>query len=139
MSHIRGNIRNHCVAIQTPLTRKKLAEMKRKAVRRGIWFTTLSRAERACIDLTVKVVDRVRSLLLAKILTAVVKKLSETMENKITRSMRQVGCKLALKISRIAQTWGNSNATEWVDLKFIRYLAIIEMNTPVAYTTRIAA
>jgi len=121
---------------QPPHTRRKLVEVKRKAIRRGVWFTALSRAERGCIDLTIKIVDRVQSLLLVKVLTAVVEKLSKTMENKITRLIREVGCELALKISRIAQTWGYASATQWaVDLKFIRYLTIIKMNTPAAHKT----
>jgi len=122
--------------IQTPLTRKTLAEMKRKAIRRGTWFTALSRVERACIDLTIKVVDKVRSLRLAEVLTIVIEKLSEAMENKIARLMREVGYELALKISRIAQAWGYSSAAQWVvDLKFIRYLTIIRMNTNDAHKT----
>jgi len=136
LSHLEGKVFNSCKQISTPLTRRKLVEMKRKAIRRGIWFTALNRAERACIDLTTKVVDKVRSLLLAKVLTAVVEKLSKAMESKIRRLMREVGYKLALKISRIAQTWGYASATQWaVDLKFIRYLTIIKMNTPEAHKT----
>lgn len=118
------------------LTRRKLAEIKRKAIRRGVWFTVLSRVERACVDLTVKVVNKVRSLLLTKVLTAVVEKIRESMEDKITRLMREVGYKLALKISRIAQAWGNSCAIRWAgDLKFVKYLTIIEMNTLEAHKT----
>ena len=133
MSHVGGKILNSCMKTQTTLTRTKLVEMKRKAIRRGVWFNALNRVERCCIDLTIKVVDRVRSLLLAKVLTAVVEKLSEAMESKITRLMREVGCELALRMSRIAQAWGHTSATQWVvDLRFIRYLAIIKMNTPEA-------
>jgi len=136
LSHLEGKVFNSCKQIPTPLTRRKLVEMKRKAIRRGIWFTALNRAERAYIDLTTKVVDKVRSLLLAKVLTAVVEKLSKAMENKITCLMRKVGYELALKISRIAQTWGYASAMQWaVDLKFIRYLTIIKINTPEAHKT----
>jgi len=136
LSHLEGKVFNSCKQIPTPLTRGKLVEMKRKAIRRGIWFTALNRAERACIDLTTKVVDKVRSTLLTKVLTAVVEKLSKAMENKITRLMREVGYELALKISQIAQTWGNLSAARWaVDPKFIRYLTIIKMNTLEARNT----
>jgi len=136
LSYAGGRVLNNCTLSPTPHTRRKLVEMKRKAIRRGIWFTALSRAERACIDLTVQVVDRVRSLLLAKVLNAVAKKLSEAMESKITRLVKEIGCKLALKISQIAQSWGNTRATEWaLDLKFVRYLTIIKMNTTEAHKT----
>jgi len=134
LSHFGGAVPRYCTQIQAPLTRRKLVEMKFKAIRRGIWFTALTRADRACIDLTVKVVDKVRSLLLTKVLNNVVEKLSEAMENKIARLMNGIGRELALKLSRIAQTWGNPQATEWaVDLKFVRYLTIINMNATEAH------
>ena len=136
MSHLGVNVLNSCMLSQPPHTRRKLVEVKRKAIRRGIWFTALSRVERGCVELTIKVVGRVRSLLLAKVLTAVLEKLSTAVENKITRLMREVGCELALKISRIAQTWGYASATQWaVDLTFIRYLTVIKVNTPAAHKT----
>ena len=134
MTHSGGEFFNSDKRISTPLTREKLVEMKRKAIRRGIWFSALNRTERACIDLTIKVVDRVRSLLLTKVLTAVVKKLSKAMENKITRLMREVGYGIALKISRIAQTWGYASANQWaMDLKFIRYLTMTRINDRKVY------
>jgi len=112
------------------LTRRKLTEIKRKAIRRGVWFTELNKVERACIDITAKVVKRVQSILLAKALTAIVKKLLYAMESKVERRIREVGQKLAFKISQIAQVWGCRPASEWAtDHKFSRYLAIIEMNT----------
>jgi len=124
------------MSIQTTLSRRNLVKLRRKAFRRGVWFTTLNRVERACIDLTIKVVNRVRSLLLGKVLTVVVKKLSEAMESKITRLMREVGYQLASKISLIAQTWGYTSATQLaLDLKFIRYLIVIKINHPKAHKT----
>jgi len=105
--------------------------MKMKAIRRSVWFTALNRVERACIDLTIKVVDKVRSLLLAKVLTAVVEKLSKAMESPITRLIREVGYELASRISRIAKTWGCASAAQWAaDLEFVTYLTVIKINTP---------
>jgi len=119
------------MSIRPLLTRRKLAEIKRKAIRRGAWFKTLNKVERACIDITTRVVERVQSTFLAKVLTTIVKKILEAMENKLERLMREVGQKLALKMSQIAQAWGNLSAFQWAtDLKFIRYLTIIKMNTP---------
>jgi hypothetical protein len=124
------------MSIRPLLTRRKLVEIKRKALRRGVWFTALNKVERACIDITTKVVERVQSVFLAKVLTTIVKKLLYAMENKVERLMREVGYELALKISRIAQTWGYVSAFRWAtDSKFIRYLAIIKMNTSATHQT----
>ena len=134
--HDQGENFQNRMSIKLSLTRRKLAEIKRKAIRRGVWFTTLSKVERACIDITTKVVKRVQSIFLAKVLTTIVKKLLYAMENKVERLMREVGQKLALKISQIIQAWGCMSAFQWAtDPKFIRYLTIIKMNTSATYKT----
>ncbi len=112
------------------LTRRALADIKRKAIRRGLWFKVLSKVERSCIDITIKVVRVVRSRRLTKVLIPVVQKLLEAMENRFGRIMWQVGYEHALKISRIAQAWGSASAAKWsTDPEFIRYLTVIRMNT----------
>ncbi len=115
-----------------PLSRDELIRMRAKAVRRGVWFRTLTRSERAQVDLTVKLVRKVRSFLLGRVLSSLVKKLREAMESKVMRFMRTVGTSLAEKLSQIAQKWGNPSATRWAkDPDLIKYLAIAYMNTPI--------
>ena len=50
------------------LSTKDLSEAKKSALRRGVWFRSLSRVERGIIDLTVRYVDNVKSSKLAKVL-----------------------------------------------------------------------
>jgi len=117
-----------------PLTRGELAKIRAKAIRRGIWFSALSEAERAYMGLAIRVVERVRSLLLAKVLTSILKKLLYLMESRIARIMREVGRPLAQKLSRIAQKWGNKPAIQWADdHEFIQYLAVTHINTPAGF------
>ena len=114
-----------------PLTRSELTKIRAKAIRRGIWFKVLSGAERAYIGLAIRVVERVRSLLLAKVLTSILKKLLSAMESRVARIMREIGRPLAQKLSRIAQKWGTKPAVQWADDHgFIQYLAVNYMNTP---------
>lgn len=113
-----------------PLSRDELIRMRARAIRRGVWFRTLTRSERAQMDLTVRVVKKVRSFLLARVLASLVKKLLEAMESMVGRMRRVVGSPLAEKLSQIAQNWGNASATRWAkDLCFIQYLTITLMNT----------
>jgi len=113
------------------LTRSELAKIRAKAIRRGVWFKVLSGAERAYMGLAIRVVERVRSLLLAKVLTSILKKLLSAMESRVARIIREVGGPLAQKLSRIAQKWGNKPAVQWADDHgFIQYLAVNYMNTP---------
>ena len=116
---------------QITITRSKLVNLRAKAIRRGIWFKVLSKTERACIELTIKIVDKVRSHLLAKVLTSLIRKLLGAMKSRIVRAMEEIGCSVARKLSRIAMNWGNISATQWMmNSSFIKYLTIMHVNTP---------
>jgi hypothetical protein len=115
---------------RTLLTRGEIIKVKTKALRRGVWFRALTKTDRACIDLAIIVVERVRSRLLLKVLFSLMKKLEEIMESQVQRLTREVGGNLAKKVSLIAQMWGNKSAVVWaVDSGFMRYLTITYLNT----------
>jgi hypothetical protein len=81
------------------------------------------------MDLAIKVVEKVRSPVLARSLISIAKKLTDAMESEVTRLMRTVGCPLARKLSEIAKGWGNKSARLWaVDVGFIQYLAVMQKN-----------
>jgi hypothetical protein len=102
---------------------KSLIEFKRVALRRHVWFTSLSRVERGIIDLTVKYVDSIKSSKLARVVTAIVEKLQTSMESKTERLVRTVGLALAKKASDIAVSWGNRLALAWAhERAFARFL-----------------
>jgi hypothetical protein len=103
----------------------KLADAKKIALRRGFWFRSLSRVERGIIDLTVRYVDNIKSLKLAKVVTAIIGKLQYAMESSLDKLVRTIGLPLARKISNIAVSWGNCLATLWADDPvFARFLVI---------------
>lgn len=101
-----------------------LIKAKQLALRRKVWFRSLSRLERGILDLTIRYVDSVKSTLLAKVLTAVLEKLQLATENVADRLVRLIGFPLAKKASQIATSWGNMSALAWAkDAGFARYLA----------------
>ena len=115
------------VNIQTPisLTREALARLRLKALRRGCWFRDLKRSERKLLELTIRVVEKVRSFLLAKIVSRIVGKLCEAMESVVHRLMRTEGRSLAEKLSRIGEAWGNRSAASWANEQgFIQFLTV---------------
>jgi len=120
-----------------PLTREALAKVKLKALRCGVWFKKLSRDERTLMELVIRVTDKVRSFILARLLSRILDKLLEAMGGiramigEVAYRMRTDGLRLALKISQIAQSWGNRSAARWpIDLRFVRYLAVMCINRP---------
>ena len=106
-----------------------LAKVKQFALRRGVWFRTLSRVERGILDLTVQCVDSIKSGKLAKLLAAIIEKLRSAMESIVDRLVRTIGVPLAGKISRLAAGWGNVSAKKWAsDLSFAVFLVISHTN-----------
>lgn len=115
-----------CVA---SVSRSLLVRMRRLALRKGIWFRSLSRIERACVDLTIRVVDNVRSGLLLNALVAVLRKLDEVVESRVVRMMRDVGVEAARRLGAVAVRWGNRSAADWaVDSGLVRFLAVLHLN-----------
>jgi len=111
-----------------------LRRIRAKALRQGIWFKVLTRAERAQMELTMSIVKRIRSHFLANVVIAIAKKLWNAMESKVARLMGDVGQVLARRLSRIAQRWGNKSSCYWeADLSFVQYLAVSHMNTPAIF------
>ena len=102
-----------------------LAEAKKLALRRGVWFRLLNRVERGIIDLTVRYVDSIKSGVLAKVVAVIMEKMQSSMESIVDRLVRTVGLSLARKISDIAVSWGNRLASMWADdLAFARFLVV---------------
>ena len=111
------------------LSCKDIGRVKTRALRRGIWYSAITRIERACLDLVIRLVDEVHSRLLGKVLFSVMEKLEEAMEGKVSRLIREVGCNLAKKLSKIAYEWGNESAVRWAEeSNFMRYLTITYLN-----------
>lgn len=117
-------------ARSVPLTREALARLRLKALRRGVWFRDLKQSERKLLSLTIRVVERVRSFMLARLVSQIVSKLCEAMESRIFRFMRTKGRSLAERISKIAEAWGNRAAKFWAnDRGFIQYLTVSNLSS----------
>jgi predicted sugar kinase len=125
-----GSLRGASVACV--LSRRALAKLRLRAIRRGVWFRDLKDVERKLLDLTIAVVRRIHSVRLARMVSAVVEKLLNAVESKLSRLMRTHGRELAEKLSRIAQNWGNKSAVHWArDLGFMEYLTLASVNSTV--------
>ena len=107
------------------LTRENLVKLKRKAVRRGCWYRDLKQSERKLLDLTVRVVDKVRSFLLAKVVSRLVSRLFEVMESRIVRLIRTEGRVMAKRLSDVGQSLGCKSAKFWAnDCGVMQFLVV---------------
>ncbi len=116
--------------ISIPLTRGALTKLRQKALRNRCWFRDLKLEERKLLELTIMVVKKVHSFLLAKLVSRIVSKLCEAMESRIFRLMKIEGRKLAEKVSKIGEAWGNKEAKFWShDRGFIQYLTVCNLSS----------
>jgi len=112
----------------------ELVSLKRKALRKGVWFKVLSHVERSIYDLTMRAVNTIKSGKLLTTIRAMVEKLKNALESPVSALTRTIGRQLATELVRLAQSWGYPEALRWAsDEGFARYLAICYMNMPEYY------
>ena len=108
-----------------PHSREYLVKMRQDARRKGCYYNVLKQNERMLLDLTIRVVEKVRSFLLARIISQIVRKLCEAMESRIIRLIRTEGQEMAKSLSRIGEAWGCRAAKSWaVDRGFMQFLVV---------------
>ena len=111
------------------LNKRRLMHLKTKAIRSGVWFKILQRIDRVLFDITIRVVDNIRSTKLAKSLLTLTKKIENGMKSDFSRSLVEIGLPIAQKISFTAQKLGNISASFWVfDSSFVIFLAVMHIN-----------
>jgi len=109
-------------------SRSELTALRRKALRRGIWFRALSRIERATIDLTIGCVKTIRSATLTRIVADIVEKIEYATTGFLSRA-EAVGRELAERAVKFALSWGNVEASNWKDdIGFTRYLGAMSLS-----------
>ncbi|MFQ5710346.1 MAG: hypothetical protein ACE5GD_01060 [Candidatus Geothermarchaeales archaeon] len=117
-------------------TRDFLTKIKLRSLRKGVWFRALSRLERMIADLTIKCVERARSVLLRGTIVRIVSKLLEALKSRFLSEVDALGRKLADRFGRVAQRLGFGEAMNWVENPdYMRYLGIVEINKPRIFRT----
>jgi hypothetical protein len=112
------------------LNKSILLKIKRKALRLKIWYR-LNNIERTIIDLTIKCVDKIKSIKLKKIILKILNKIKEAIENKFLNKIYENGLKEVINIVKIANSWGNKESLNWIkDKNFIFYLGIKNIYIP---------
>jgi hypothetical protein len=112
------------------LTNHLLLKIKRKALRLKAWYK-LDNIERTIIDLTIKCVDKIKSIKLKKIILKILNKIKEAIENDFLNKIYENGLKEIVKIIKIAYSWGNKESLKWIkDKSFIFYLGIKNIYIP---------
>lgn len=108
--------------------------MRKKALRKGVWYTALDNIERGIIVLTSRIVDEVRSAALGIEIVKILAKLKEALKSRFVRHMEEYGVKEAKKVARQAAAFGSEEAEGWAhNFGFIRYLTLLDLNRPTGW------
>lgn len=109
--------------------RQDLVKAKLKALRAGVWFGTLSKVERAIMNLTIHCVENVRSNLLTRVLSSIINKILQSSGKDFMMRAEEIGQEIAARLSSIGEKWGNSSSQAWKgDKPFIIFLGVNASN-----------
>lgn len=82
------------------------------------------------MNLTIKVVEEVKSSNLCGILTAIAARLMDALRGQFLKKVWERGYDLAVRLARLAHSWGNVKALSWIkDKAYILYLGFSSLNT----------
>ena len=111
-------------------TRDFLISVKRKALRKGVWYRSLDKIERGILSLAARVVDRVDSVVLGVELVKIIAKLRDDFKGEFVKLMETFGFRRIKEIVGMAQLWGNDTAGLWKrDVEFVRYITAMSLNS----------
>jgi hypothetical protein len=112
-----------------------LLRMRQEALRKGVWFRVLDRAERSIVDLVPRCMQKPKNAMLIDVLAKIIVKVKDALRSHINDLINQVGRPLARRLSFFAQKWGHKTAYKWAsDDGFSEYLAIVNLNNKLNYT-----
>lgn len=108
-----------------------LREVRRRALRKRVWFSALDRLERGIFNLSCSIVDRVKSSFLGSVLLKIIICLRDAMKGDFVKMLESVGLRRAHELAGYASSWGYGNTYHWLSsLDFARYLTVLEFHAP---------
>jgi len=112
------------------LTRGFLLKIRRRAIRRRVYFRALDRLERGILDLSSRLLDSARSVVLLQQLFEIVMKLEEALKGRLQRHVESFGARRVTEIIMQAVKFGYRGAVGWLrDPGFAEYLSVMDLNS----------
>ena len=106
-----------------------ISRLRRRALRRRIWYKALDRVERGILVLVSRVVDRVESEVLGVVLVEIVRKLRDAMKCEFVTLMETYGVKRVRDLVEYTLAWGNTSTICWAnDQGYVRHVTNLKLN-----------
>lgn len=113
------------------LTRGFLLKIRRRAIRKRVYYSALDRLERGILDLSARLLDSAQSVVLLQQLFEIVMKLEEALKGRFQRYVESFGVRRVAQIIMQAVKFGYREAVGWLrDPGFMEYLAVMDLNSP---------
>ncbi|MHA2303361.1 MAG: hypothetical protein ACXACD_20665 [Candidatus Thorarchaeota archaeon] len=115
-------------------TRDFLLRVKRKALRKGVWFKVLDGLDRSFINLICTIKNNISSEVMVREVMAIVIKLRDAVKGEYWRLVESIGVQRAWRASENALQWGYKEASSWkYDTGFHIFHAVIEFSSPTGW------
>jgi len=116
------------------LTREILVEARRRALRRGVWYSALDVVERGILSLASYILDSVQSNVLSVQLVKIIAKIRDACKSGFIRHLERFGVARVRVIQAQAASFGYREAEGLSrDSNFMRYLIFIDFNQPIGW------
>jgi hypothetical protein len=116
------------------LSKKILIEVRYNALRKRIWYKVIDGIERGIINLTISIVDNVKSHTLEKEIIKILNKLKEASKNIFSTHYEIFGLNKVKELVEIAMSFGNTSALKWInDETYAKLVTVNDINNPVGW------
>jgi hypothetical protein len=106
-----------------------LIDVRKKALRQGLWFQAIDSMQRGIVNLTIRYVSAIRSNMLGLTLQNIFLTLAKALERGFLHKFYCTGRELAENMSNAAHSWGNQDALNWkFDATYIICLGMNKMS-----------
>lgn len=113
------------------LTRGFLLKIRRRAIRKRVYYRALDRLERGILELSSRLLDSAQSVVLLQQLFEIVMKLDEALKGRFQQHMECFGVRRVTEIIMQAVKFGYKDAVGWLrDPGFVKYLTVMDFNSP---------
>ena len=103
-----------------------LTALRQRALRRGIWFQTLTVEDRILANLIQRHVKIVKNATLATVIARIMGKLLLAIRNYFLNRLDAIGRPIATAFAMKAYSYGNKAALDWLrDVNYIRYMGLM--------------
>jgi hypothetical protein len=115
-------------------TKRFLLEVRQKALRRGVWFSSLDLVERGIFILSSKILDNIKNNLLKLQITRIIAKITNACKSVFQRHCELYGLERARVIQAQAKVFRYKLADNLCkDKDFINYIMFIDYNQPMGW------